>query len=84
MKCKTCGAELEPVGRPKEFWQFYRCPNGCSDIFTTTTKIENVLTELVIALLLVLLLILLIPVRAIILLSEKIRKIIRKRRGQEI
>jgi len=30
MKCKTCGAELEPVGRLKEFWQFYRCPNGCN------------------------------------------------------
>jgi len=83
MKCKTCGAELEPVGRLKEFWQFYRCPNGCSDIFTTTTKIKDVLTELVIAFLLVLLLILLIPVRAIILLSEII-KIIRKRRGQKI
>jgi hypothetical protein len=39
MKCKTCGAELQEVGYPKDFWQYYKCPNGCEEIFTTRDMI---------------------------------------------
>jgi hypothetical protein len=34
MKCATCGAELLEVGFPHDFWQCYKCPNGCERIFS--------------------------------------------------
>jgi len=33
VRCATCGAELIEVGYPVDFYQEYRCPNGCEKIF---------------------------------------------------
>jgi len=47
MKCATCGAELIKVGYPKDFYQEYRCPNGCERIFSRKTKIVDAVMTVV-------------------------------------
>jgi len=40
-KCPVCGAELIEVGYPVDFFQEYRCPNGCKFKPPISWKVYN-------------------------------------------
>jgi len=64
MKCKTCGAELLEVGYPKDFYQKYRCPNGCEEIFSLRVKIQDFLSGVALVIVYLVALLFLAPVLA--------------------
>jgi len=40
-RCPVCGENLVEVGYPKDFFQEYRCPNGCSFETPLSWKIKD-------------------------------------------
>jgi len=42
-KCPVCGEELIEVGYPKDFFQEYKCPNGCDFEPPLSWKIQDAL-----------------------------------------
>ena len=62
MRCKTCGAELLEVGHPRDFYQKYRCPNGCKEIFGLGVKVRSFLSGIAVAAVYITVLLFLTPV----------------------
>ena len=77
-KCPVCGAELIEVGFPKDFYQEYRCPNGCEFKPPLSWKIYNasaaVLTVVLYSLSMLLFLLLL----PFVIVSERVKALRRK------
>jgi len=50
-KCPVCGAELIEVGYPTDFYQEYKCPNGCKFKQPVSWKIYNAFATVLIIIL---------------------------------
>jgi hypothetical protein len=46
-RCPVCGSELREIGYPKDFFQYYACPNYCEFETPLSWKVENAIDIIV-------------------------------------